>query len=116
MLTCTHWPISLAETTQFRNVAASVGRCPVGKSLFVRTKSGRRVKRLWERWKRIAKAIGDFQARLILSVFYFIIVGPFALILRWAADPLSLKKGAQQTWRVKTESKDPPLKRAMNQF
>ena len=64
----------------------------------------------------VPKAIGDFQARLILSVFYFIIVGPFALILRWAADPLSLKKGAQQTWRVKTESKDPPLKRAMNQF
>ncbi|MGE5060725.1 MAG: hypothetical protein ACM3N3_15900 [Betaproteobacteria bacterium] len=73
-------------------------------------------KRLWERWNRIAKAIGDFQARLILSVFYFIIVGPFALILRWAADPLSLKKGAAQAWRVKTESKDPPLKRAMNQF
>jgi len=51
-----------------------------------------------------------------LSVFYFIIVGPFALILRWAGDPLSLKKGAEQGWRVKTESKDPPLKRAMNQF
>jgi hypothetical protein len=73
-------------------------------------------KKLWKRWKRIAKAIGDFQARLILSVFYFIIVGPFALILRWAGDPLSLKKGAEQGWRVKTESKDPPLKRAMNQF
>jgi hypothetical protein len=73
-------------------------------------------KRLWQRWKRIAKAIGDFQARLILSVVYFIIVAPFALILRWAADPLSLKKGAGQAWRVKSESKDPPLKRAMNQF
>jgi len=73
-------------------------------------------KRLWERWRLIAKAIGDFQARLILSVFYFIIVGPFALILRWVGDPLSLKKGAEQAWRVKVEPKDPPLKRAMNQF
>lgn len=71
---------------------------------------------LWQRWKRIAKVIGDFQARLILSVVYFIIVGPFALILRWAADPLSLKKGAEQTWRLKPEPKESALKRAMNQF
>jgi hypothetical protein len=73
-------------------------------------------KGLWERWKRIAKAIGDFQARLILSVFYFVIVGPFALILRWAADPLSLKKRDEQAWRVKPEPKESPLKRALNQF
>ena len=73
-------------------------------------------KRLWAHWKRIAKKIGDFQARLILSVFYFIIVGPFALILRWVADPLSLKKGAEQAWREKPEPKESALKRAMNQF
>ena len=73
-------------------------------------------KKLWERWKRIAKAIGDFQARLILSVFYFLIVGPFALILRWAADPLSLKKGAEQAWRERPEPKESALKRATNQF
>jgi len=59
-------------------------------------------RRLWERWKQIAKTIGDFQARLILSVVYFIIVGPFALILRWVADPLSLKKSTEQV-RCKPE-------------
>ena len=73
------------------------------------------MKRLWERWKRIAKTIGDFQARLILTVFYFIIVGPFALIVRRAADPLSLKKRGEQAWGVKAEPKDPPLKRALKQ-
>ena len=73
-------------------------------------------KSLWERWKPIAKAIGDFQARLILTVIYFIIVGPFALIIRWAADPLSLKKSAKQAWREKPEQKESALKRAMNQF
>jgi len=65
---------------------------------------------------RVAKKIGDFQARLILTVIYFIIVGPFALILRWAADPLSLKKSVRQGWREKPEPKDSALKRAMNQF
>jgi hypothetical protein len=73
-------------------------------------------KGLWERWKQIAKAIGDFQARLILSVFYFVIVGPFALIVRWVADPLLLKKSAEQGWRIKAEPKESPLKRALNQF
>jgi hypothetical protein len=73
-------------------------------------------KKLWARWKRIAKKIGDFQARLILTVIYFMIVGPFALIIRWAADPLSLKKSAKQAWREKPEQKESALKRAMNQF
>ena len=73
-------------------------------------------KRLWERWRLIAKAIGDFQARLILSVVYFVIIGPFALVLRWAADPLALKKGVEQAWRLRTEPKESALKRATNQF
>ena len=73
-------------------------------------------RKLWSGWKRFAKKIGDFQARLILTIFYFIIIGPFALIVRWAADPLSLKKGAQHGWRVKTNGEDHPMERALNQF
>ena len=73
-------------------------------------------KRLWERWKAIAKKIGDFQARLILTLVYFIIVGPFAVILRLAADPLSLKKSVKQAWRDKPEPQESALDRAMNQF
>ena len=73
-------------------------------------------KKLWERWKQIAKKIGDVQARVILTVVYFIIVGPFALILRLAADPLSLKKSAKPAWHEKPEPKESALKRAMNQF
>ena len=74
------------------------------------------MRKMWEGWKRVAKRIGDFQARVILTLLYFIILGPFALIVRWGADPLSLKKGAHQGWRLKVEAKDPPMKRATNQF
>ncbi|MGE5304040.1 MAG: hypothetical protein ACM3TN_12055 [Alphaproteobacteria bacterium] len=74
------------------------------------------IKRLWERWKIVAKKIGDFQARVILSILYFIVIGPFALIVRWGADPLSLKTGAQPSWRPKAEAKEPAIKRALNQF
>jgi hypothetical protein len=74
------------------------------------------MKKIWEGWKRIAKKIGDFQARVILTVLYFVIIGPFALIIRWAADPLALKKGGEPGWRPKAQTEDSPLKRAINQF
>jgi hypothetical protein len=47
--------------------------------------------RAWERWKVIAHAIGTFQARVLLSVFYFIVVPPFALIVK-VKDPLGLRR------------------------
>lgn len=47
---------------------------------------------LWHAWQRVAKKIGDFQARLILTLFYFLIVLPTGLIARLFADPLALRK------------------------
>ena len=49
------------------------------------------VVRAWERWKVIAHAIGTFQARVLLSLFYFLIVPPFALIVK-LKDPLALRR------------------------
>ena len=57
-----------------------------------------------------------FQARIILTVLYFVIVAPFALIVRFAADPLSIKRHAQQGWRAKAEPKGSHMNRALNQF
>ena len=39
------------------------------------------LKDLWQRWQKVAKKIGDFQARLILSLFYLLIVLPIGLIV-----------------------------------
>ena len=74
------------------------------------------MKKLWENWKILAKKIGDFQARLILTVLYFVIVAPFALIVRFAADPLSIKRRAEPGWQLKTDGKGSPIGRALNQF
>ena len=73
------------------------------------------IKSFWEKWQRVARRIGDFQARIILTVLYFVIIGPFALIVRWGADPLSLKKGTLLGWRVKADTEESAMKRAMNQ-
>jgi len=40
----------------------------------------------------IAEAIGNFMNRLILSLFYFVIVLPFGLGVRLFSDPLRIKK------------------------
>lgn len=54
--------------------------------------------RAWERWKVIARIIGEFQSRLLLSVFYFLILGPVAVV-RWIfADPLHLRSGSLAGW------------------
>lgn len=55
-------------------------------------------RRLWERWKVLAHAIGTFQARLILSVLYLVVLPPFALIRRLGADPLGRRPGPTY-WR-----------------
>jgi len=60
-----------------------------------------RFKQLWLRWQRVAARIGDFQARLILSLFYIVFVLPIGLVARLFADPLGLKK-SRAHWVQKT--------------
>jgi hypothetical protein len=49
-------------------------------------------KRAWQWWKDLAHKIGNFQARVILSIFYGVLVMPFGLAARWFSDPLRIKK------------------------
>ena len=59
-----------------------------------------KLKDLWRGWQKVAKKIGDFQARLILSLFYFLIVLPIGLIARIFFDPLSLTS-TKAHWNAK---------------
>ena len=70
--------------------------------------------RMWEGWKRVAKKIGDFNARLILSLFYFIILGPFSVLVR-ISDPLRLRKNSHG-WTKRPVSDETALKRALEQW
>ena len=70
--------------------------------------------RLWEGWKRLGKRLGDFQARVFLTVFYFVILAPFALVVRGLADPLGLKRPAG--WQTVKPAAASPLERARRQF
>lgn len=46
---------------------------------------------IWEAWKRMARIIGNFQARVILTVLYVVLIAPLGLIVRLVSDPLHLR-------------------------
>jgi hypothetical protein len=46
----------------------------------------------WKAWTRIARIIGNFQARVILTIIYATVVLPFGLAVRLFSDPLRIKK------------------------
>lgn len=55
-------------------------------------------RQIWERWKVIAQIIGDFIGRIILSGFYFTILVPFGLGVKYLSDPLAIKDGHRVEW------------------
>ena len=60
--------------------------------------------RAWHGWLRIARFIGDWIARLVLSIFYFTIFVPFALGVKIFSDPLALKPAYRPGWIARTTS------------
>jgi hypothetical protein len=60
------------------------------------------LKRLWEGWKKVGSAIGDFLARIVLSILYFTLVLPFGLITRLSRDPLDLHPKNSTQWQSRS--------------
>jgi hypothetical protein len=52
---------------------------------------------VWEAWKRVGRAIGNFQARVLLTILYFTIVLPFAVGVSLFSDPLRIRR-RPTTW------------------
>ena len=71
---------------------------------------------LWSRWKRFAQKVGDFQARLILTVIYFLILGPFGLVVSLLRDPLRVKHAPEASIWFRREPENVGLESAKRQF
>ncbi|MCC6392215.1 MAG: hypothetical protein IT167_16565 [Bryobacterales bacterium] len=67
------------------------------------------MKRLWAAWKRLARRVGDRQARLLLMAFYYTFFVPFALAARSTRKPWT-------GWQRRPEPDGDPLTRAGRQF
>jgi len=66
-------------------------------------------------WRRVGRKLGDAQAGLLLTVFYFVVLGPFALAIRWWADPLAIKASTPRGWQPRQERGEGRLERARKQ-
>lgn len=55
-------------------------------------------KNFLQKWKVVARKVGDFQSRLLLSLFYFFILGPVALLFRCCSDPMHLRSSTLKGW------------------
>ena len=73
-------------------------------------------RKLWARWKRMARTIGDFQARALMTLFYFVILGPVAMVTCWRSDPLALKPSTPRGWGNREEREGEPMDQARRQF
>jgi hypothetical protein len=69
------------------------------------------LKRAWETWKRIAHKIGNYQVRVLLTIFYAVIVLPFGLAVRLFSDPLRIKKAPARWLDHPNETYDLPWAR-----
>jgi hypothetical protein len=72
--------------------------------------------KLWSGWKQLSHYIGDFQARLLLTFFYFTLALPFGLIGRFLIDPLKLRQKKTSSSWIKRETVDQDIATARNQF
>lgn len=60
---------------------------------------------IWRKWRAFGKLMGDFVARIFMTVFYFTIAIPFGLGMRLFKDPLHLKS-RQSGWLPRKDSDD----------
>jgi hypothetical protein len=71
--------------------------------------------RFWDAWKRVARKIGGFQARVVLFAFYFLIFWPFALAVKWGSDPLKIKPSTPKRWQPRARQEGSAMERAVRQ-
>jgi hypothetical protein len=72
--------------------------------------------RLWERWKVIAWKIGDMQSRVMLLIFYFVILTPFGVAVKMLSDPLRLRRQDLSLWLPKERKTTDLWENARRQF
>ena len=56
------------------------------------------LRRFWERWKFMAHKIGNFQSRVLLNAFYFLVMMPFGLGVKVFSDPLRINLQSRSQW------------------
>ncbi|MEW6051808.1 MAG: SxtJ family membrane protein [Candidatus Zixiibacteriota bacterium] len=66
------------------------------------------LRKLWDRWKRLAHRIGRFQTGVILTLVYFLVISPWGILMRlFGWDPLETRQSYLRkptNWKPMTDS------------
>ncbi len=73
------------------------------------------LRQLWQEWKILARHIGNFQARVLITLVYFTLILPFGLGVSLFADPLQMKRPRAASHWLSRETRDLNLERAKTQ-
>ncbi len=73
-------------------------------------------KKLFESWKDFSRRMGSFQSRIILSLFFFIFVSPFALAVKMFSDPLKIKHQSSKSHWLPKKDIETDLEKHRRQF
>ncbi len=73
------------------------------------------IKDFWHGWKAFGQFMGDWLARLVLTIFYFTILVPFGLGVRLFSDPLHIKTVPDTLWRPRSTG-DQTLEDTLRQY
>lgn len=55
-------------------------------------------RRIYDRWRRAAHAVGIVQTRVIMLVIYAAVVVPTGVFMRMSRDPLHLRQPESSNW------------------
>jgi hypothetical protein len=69
----------------------------------------------WHGWKAFGQFLGDWLARVVLTIFYFTIFVPFGLGVRLFGDPLKINTLPAELWRPRSTG-DQKLEEIQRQF
>jgi hypothetical protein len=73
------------------------------------------LRKFWKAWKAFGHFMGNMVARVVLSLFYFTIFVPFAVVARLFTDPLGLKNSHENFWLARSTA-DQTLNEVARQF
>lgn len=73
------------------------------------------LKTLWNKWKAFSDWVGNIVARIIFTIFYFIILLIPGLIVTLFTDKLKIKSKVESTWIDRKDFED-SLEKAKLQY
>jgi hypothetical protein len=70
----------------------------------------------WSRWRELSQKAADFQARIVLTIFYFTLMAPFGVMFGLVKDPLRIKSRPSGSYWLERKPTSESLTDAQRQF